>query len=121
MKRDQLSFINPNRLYGCHPLDLRGYFEDSQFIHDIGKNFPLATTQKDISTPPISTKRRATKRRGLEHILDKISRSDLPCKAFFTDYLRHKYRKNCGPNTLRIVDISLMQFLSFYRDKQNSI
>ncbi len=111
MQREQLSFINPNRLYGCHPLDLRGYFEDSQLIHDIDKNFPLATTQMDISTPPISTRRRV-----LEHILDKISQSDLPCKDYFTDYLRHKYRKNCRPNTLRIVDISLTQFLSFYRD-----
>jgi integrase/recombinase XerD len=111
MQRDQLSFINFNRLHGCHPLDLRGYFEDSQLIHDIDKNFPLATTQMDISTPPISTRRRV-----LEHILDKISQSDLPCKDYFTDYLRHKYRKNCRPNTLRIVDISLTQFLSFYRD-----
>ncbi len=111
MRSDQLSFINPNRLYGCHPLDLRSYFEDSQFIHDIDKKFPLATAQKDISTPPISTRRRV-----LDHILNRISRSDLPCKNYFTDYLRHKYRKNCRPNTLRIVDTSLTQFLSFYRN-----
>lgn len=111
MRSDQLSFINPNRLYGCHPLDLRSYFEDSQLIHDIDKNFPLVIIQKDISTPPISTRRRV-----LDHILNRISRSDLPCKNYFTDYLRHKYRKNCRPNTLRIVDTSLTQFLSFYRN-----
>lgn len=111
MQRDQLSFINPNRLYGCHPLDLRSYFKDSLFTQNIDVKFPIATPQTDISSPPISTRRRV-----LEHILNKISRSDLPCKDYFTEYLRHKYRKNCRSNTLRIVDISLTQFLSFYRD-----
>jgi len=52
----------------------------------------------------------------LDHILEKFSRTDLPCKGYFTEYLRLKYRKNCRPNTLRIVDVSLRQFLSFYRD-----
>ena len=110
MHTDPFSFLNPNRQYGCHPLDLRSYFEDSPFIHGIEKRFPLIT-KKDISTPPLSKRRQV-----LERILNRISRSDLPCKDYFTDYLRHKYRKNCQPNTLRLVDTSLTKFLIFYRD-----
>lgn len=111
MQSDQLSFINPNRLHGCHPLDLRSYFEDSQLIPNIDKTFPLATIQTDLSTPPIC-KRRQT----LDRILNRISGSNLPCKDYFIDYLRYKYRRNCQPNTLRQVDTSLTQFLSFYQD-----
>lgn len=109
MQRDQLSYINPNRLHGCHPLDLRSYFEDSHLIHNIDKTFPLATTQSETSTPPICKRRQA-----LDRILNRISQSDLVCKDYFTNYLRYKYRKNCQPNTLRQVDTSLTQFLSFY-------
>ncbi len=111
MYREQLSIINPNHLHRCHPEDFRSYFKDSPFAQNIDPQFPLAATQANISSPPISTRRRM-----LDHILDKISRTDLPCKDYFTQYLRLKYRKNCRPNTLRIVDISLRQFLSFYRN-----
>jgi site-specific recombinase XerD len=52
----------------------------------------------------------------LEHILCDISRSALPAKEHFSEYMRQKYRRNCKPNTLRQAAGSLMQFLSFYRD-----
>jgi site-specific recombinase XerD len=109
MKRDQLSFVNPNRLYGCHPLDLRSYFEDLQLFNDIDKTFPLAATQTDISKPQICKRRQA-----LDRILNRISISALPCKDYLANYLRYKYRKNCQANTLRQTDTSLTQFLSFY-------
>jgi len=111
MHREQLSFINPNYLHGCHPLDLRSYFKDSPFAQNIGKRFPLTTPRTNISSPTISTRRRV-----LEHILENISRNDLPCREYFVQYLCEKYRRNCRPNTLRLAATSLTQFLSFYRD-----
>ena len=111
MYREQLSIINPNHLHGCHPEDFRSYFKDSPLAQNIDPQFPLAAPQANKSSPPISAGRRM-----LDHILDKLSRTDLPCKDYFIQYLRLKYRKNCRPNTLRIIDTSLRQFLSFYRN-----
>jgi integrase/recombinase XerD len=48
--------------------------------------------------------------------LGDISRSDLPAKDYFSEYMRQKYRRNCRSNTLRQTATSLIQFLSFYRD-----
>ena len=103
MHKDQLQNINPNHLHGCHPLDLRSYFGESSFYLTV-KN------PKDTS-PPISHRLLL-----LERILGDISRSDLPAKDHFSEYMRQKYRRNCRPNTLRQAAASLNQFLSFYRD-----
>jgi len=103
MHKDQLPNFNPNHLHGCHPLDLRNYFgEPSIFI--------AVKNPKDTS-PPISHRLLLLKR-----ILDDISRSDLPAKGYFSEYMRQKYRRNCRPNTLRQAATSSIQFLSFYRD-----
>ena len=53
--------------------------------------------------------------RLLERILSDISRSDLPAKDHFAEYMRQRYRRNCRPNTLRAAATSIKQFLSFYR------
>ncbi|MBW1957079.1 MAG: hypothetical protein JRI63_00860 [Deltaproteobacteria bacterium] len=69
-------------------LDLRSYFGESPF-------YLTVKTPKD-PFPPIS--------RGLllmKRILGDISRSDLPAKDYFSEYMRQKYRCNCRPNTLR--------------------
>ena len=42
-------------------------------------------------------------------------------KEYFAQYMRHKYRRNCQPNTLRQAATSLTQFLTFYRDSGNQI
>jgi integrase/recombinase XerD len=104
MHKDQLQNINPNHFYGCHPFDLRSYFGDPSFNLIVKK-------PKDIF-PPTSPRLLL-----LERILGDISRSDLPSKEYFSEYMRQKYRRNCKPNTLRQAAASLIQFLSFYRDK----
>lgn len=104
MHKDQLQSLNPNHLYGCHPLDLRGYFGESSVCL-------IAEKPKD-PFPPIPRRLLL-----LERILGDIARSDLPAKEHFSEYMRQKYRRNCKPNTLRQASGSLMQFLSFYRDK----
>ncbi|MEJ2731821.1 MAG: tyrosine-type recombinase/integrase [Deltaproteobacteria bacterium] len=104
MHKDQLRNINPNHLYGCHPFDLRSYFGEPSLC-------PIAEKPKD-PFPPISRRLLL-----LERILGDISRNNLPAKEHFSAYMRQKYRRNCKPNTLRQASGSLMQFLSFYRDK----
>jgi integrase/recombinase XerD len=103
MHKDQLQNINPNHLYGCHPLDLRSYFGDS--------SFSLIVKKPKDPFPPISPRLLL-----LERILGDISRRDFPAKEYFSEYMRQKYRRNCKPNTLRLAAGSLIQFLSFYRD-----
>jgi integrase/recombinase XerD len=103
MHRDQIPNINPNHVHGCHPLDLRDYFGESSFY------LTVKTPKKPF--PPVCRRLLL-----LERILGDISRSDLPVKDYFSEYMRHKYRRNCKSNTLRQTAGSLMQFLSFYRD-----
>jgi hypothetical protein len=82
MYKDQLPNINPNHVHGCHALDLRDYFGESPF-------YLTVKTPKD-PFPPISRRLLLLKR-----ILDDISRSDLPAKDYFLEYMRQKYRHNC--------------------------
>jgi hypothetical protein len=79
MHRDQIPNINPNHVHGCHPLDLRDYFGESPF-------YLTVKTPKD-HFPPISRRLLLLKR-----ILDDISRSDLPAKDYFLEYMHQKYR-----------------------------
>lgn len=74
------------------------------------KSFSPTIIQTGIPPSPLTTRHHVLKR-----ILDKISRSDLPWREHFAQYIHHKYRQNCRPNTLRLADTSLTQFLSFYR------
>ena len=101
MHKDQSRNINPNRLYGCHPFDLRGYFGESPFY--------LKVKKPKNPFPPISPRLIL-----LERILSDISRRGLPSKDHFSKYMRQKYRRNCRSNTLRQAAGSLTQFLSFY-------
>jgi integrase/recombinase XerD len=101
MHRDQLRNINPNHLYGCHPADLSDYFEETLFH--------LGAKKPENALPTISSRLRLLKR-----ILSDILRSDLPAKEHLAEYMRHRYRRNCRPNTLRNAATSMKQFLSFY-------
>lgn len=101
MHKKQPQDFNPNRLYGCHPLDLRDKFNYEPF-HLIDEK-PKAPLSKNSS-----------RFRLLEKILSSISFSDLPAKDHFSEYIRQSYRRNCKVNTLRLHTIGLRQFLSFY-------
>ena len=88
MHEDPARSINPNTLYGCHPLDLRSKFGDHPFH--------LIIKQPEAPLPKVSSRLRL-----LEKILNDISRCDLPAKNHFADFMRQRYRRNCKPNTLR--------------------
>lgn len=50
----------------------------------------------------------------IDHILQKVSRQKLPAKEYFERYMRHKWRMNHKPRTLRSSYTAVMLFLAFY-------
>ena len=102
MQNEILSQTNPNYLYGCHPIGLSDYFGD--------KSVPLVVKPDKIASEPINPRLILLKR-----ILKDIAKSDIPSKKHLTQYMRHKYRRNCRPNTIRQAATSLNQFMSFYK------
>jgi integrase/recombinase XerD len=50
----------------------------------------------------------------IDHILQKLSRMELPAKEHFERYMRHKWRLNHKPRTLASSFTSVMFFLDFY-------
>jgi integrase/recombinase XerD len=101
MHKNHLLNINPNRIHGCHPLDLRNKLGNHAF-HLIARKSP--------SIPP----RISPSLRILEKILNDIKQIDLLAKDHFEKYMRQMYRRNCKPNTMRAAATSLKQFLIFY-------
>ena len=110
MNHDQLSFLNPNYLHGCHPLDLRSYFENDPFFENLDSAFPINLVQEVSPAPKLCYRQQV-----LERLLANICAQDLVGKGFVEQYLRNQYRRNCRPNTLRLAATSLTQFLSFLR------
>jgi site-specific recombinase XerD len=103
MQKELLSHTNPNYLHGCYPFDLSDYFSESHFSL-IFKN-------------PQRPSQQISPRLGLlNRILTNIYASEFACKEYFAQYMHHKYRRNCQPNTLRQAATSLTQFLTFYRN-----
>jgi integrase/recombinase XerD len=103
MQKELLSQTNPNYLHGCYPLDLSDYFGET--------HFSLIFKKAQAPAQPIPTRLAL-----LNRILSNIEASDFAAKDYFAQYMHHKYRRNCQPNTLRQAATSLTQFLRFYRD-----
>jgi integrase/recombinase XerD len=53
-------------------------------------------------------------RTPIDHILQKLSRMELPAKEHFERYMRHKWRLNHKPRSLASSFTSIMLFLGFY-------
>lgn len=113
---EQLSILNPNYEYGCHPLNLRSYLECDPCHEDFASNFPINNCQpktKDLEPP--------ARRRVLDQILEKVCASQLPGKQHFKQYMRHKYRCNCKPRTLISAHSGVELFLSFYESSGKTL
>jgi len=108
MNHDQLSFLNPNYFHGCHPLDLRSYFESDPFFEKLDSAFPIKLPKAD-AFPATPTFRQQV----LKRLLENISAPNLVGRSYVEQYLRDQYRRNCRPNTLRLAATSLRQFLTF--------
>ncbi len=108
MNHDQLSFLNPNYFHGCHPFDLRSYFESDPFFEKLDSVFPLKLPKADAA-PATPTFRQQV----LKRLLENVSTQNLVGKCYVEQYLRDQYRRNCRPNTLRLAATSLTLFLTF--------
>jgi integrase/recombinase XerD len=107
---NHLSVLNPNYFHGCHPFDLRSYFESDLFFENLDAAFPLNLVSEDAPPPKLPLRQQV-----LERLLKNITAHDLVGKVLVEQYLRDQYRRNCRPNTLRQAATSLTQFLTFYR------
>ena len=108
MNQDQLSFLNPNYFHGCHPFDLRSYFESDPFFETLDSTFPIKLPKADASPATHSFRQQV-----LERLLENICVQNLVGRSYVEQYLRDQYRRNCRPNTLRLAATSLTQFLTF--------
>ena len=116
MKKDQSSFLVPNYIYGGNPFDLRSFLENGSFLENINSTFPNNFLQPTTAPP-----KTADRQQVLDRILEQIFAQDLLAKSYVEQYLRHKYRRNCKANTLKIAATSLVQFLSFFASKGNIV
>jgi len=105
MNRDQLSNFNPNNPFSSSPSEFHSHFDNEAIFVQ-----PVAPAAKSC-----------VRQQALDRILDKIFEQDLLAKFYVEQYLRHKYRRNCKANTLKIAATSLVQFLSFFASKGNIV
>lgn len=110
MQWEQLSFLNPDFSSRSQPFDPCSNFERDPFSENFDSALPINRIE-----PIVKAQQPCARQQVLERILEKISQHDLPGKQCIAQYIRHKYRRNCKANTLRLAATSLMQFLSFFR------
>jgi integrase/recombinase XerD len=105
MNRDQLSNFNSNNLSKSPPSNLGSHFPSEAFFVE-----PSGAVAKSLARQQV-----------LDRILENIFEQDLLAKSYVEQYLRHKYRRNCKTNTLRQAATSLVQFLSFFASRGNTV
>ena len=108
--------------YGIHdysetfsPPGLCNHFEGFPLYEEFeSKNSSEDARQSNISENlKNSAPHRFEATRTLEHVLKKLFRDDLPGKEHLAGYLRHQYRRNCRPSTLRNTHKTVESFLNF--------
>jgi site-specific recombinase XerD len=80
-----------------------------------------AISQKDHPSPTndvtFSKLYHSERRRGLERILNHLSKKELSGKRYLDEYLRDQYRRNLRVNTLRNSCREIVSFLEFVKDR----
>ncbi len=105
MLNEQLSIMCENYYVDPPPLDHLTCFEKNPSYE-----LPAFNLQKKV----IVNK----KLQFLNTHLERISDADFIGKKEFSEYLRHKYRRNCKPGTIKGAFSAVSRFLSFY-DKED--
>ena len=77
------------------------------------------TKGQPITNESVKTEREELREQHLaqtpiDHILQKLFRMELPAKEYFERYMRHKWRLNHKPNSLRNSLKAIELFLTFY-------
>lgn len=95
------------------------HFEDYSFslqletyLQAIAKAEAFLPTFNEVEPRPQPHKQR---RRGLQHVLKKLSAMQIAGKGEVEEYLRDQHRRNCRPNTLRNSLITIESFLVFVK------
>ena len=105
MNPDQLSNFNSNNPLATRRSNLYSTFDNQAIFVQ-----PVAAASKSCARQQV-----------LDRILEKIFEQDLLAKSYVEQYLRYKYRRNCKANTLRQAATSLVQFLSFFANRGNTV
>lgn len=102
---------------GNHPLYFHSFFEGDLFFEDPQSKFPT------VEEPKIKKGGTPTKRECLrDRIFQDISSKSLPGKEHLERYLRHKFRHNCKPNTIRSAYSSIVLLCEFLKkNNKNSL
>lgn len=97
------------------PLYSHSFFAGDPLFEDPEAKFPpiKAKSAKEISLP---TKRELYRNR----IIEKITSRDIPGKKYFERYIRHKFRINCKPNTIRNDYNSINLLLTFIQSTKKT-
>jgi len=53
---------------------------------------------------------------AVHHLIGKVLEQDLPGKGEVEQYFRHQYRRNCRPNTIKVIYTTLVPFLLFLKE-----
>jgi integrase/recombinase XerD len=72
-----------------------------------------ATTHESVKNESAVLHQQPLVQTPIDHILQKLSRMELPAKEHFERYMRHKWRLNHKPKTLASSFTSVMLFLDF--------
>lgn len=82
-----------------------------------GSDFKKISAIPCQPTPSENLKRLAPRRfeaaQMIDHLLKKIVKDNLPGNEHLASYLRHQYRRNCRPSTLRNIHGTVGYFLKF--------
>lgn len=99
--------------------------DDSHFEAYPGFNLQTylqAISESDLSVPSYDAveprpQPHEERRRGLQHVLKKLSAMQIAGKGHVEEYLRDQHRRNCRPNTLRNSLIAIESFLVFIKQR----
>ena len=102
--------LNPTQpdSLGSYPQDFHSYLEGDLFSEDSQTKFPAGQTNThQVYTQP--SKRELFRIR----LFLRIERDKLPNQEHVIRYMRHKFRVNCKPNTIRSAYCSIFLFFKF--------
>ena len=114
------TFSNHKYTRRLYPPDPPTYFEGFAAFEEYDTQrstvFPsLSFIKNTLLTVSEQQTTRATRRHLLEHLVGRLWREELPGKKHAEHYLRHQYRRNCRPNTIRNSYHTLSSFLGFIK------
>jgi len=117
MTQANISKVNPNHYLGCHPLNPLDPLGDFTGNHEIDNQipFPRFTPASILNGVFTWQRQRSLRGKALDHALRRISIGDLPGREYAVKYLRHMYRRNCKPNTIRGACTAMHLFLLFLK------